>query len=551
MKPDDIVKRYEKLDSERGTWKQHIQEVAEYMIPGKATVITQGVLGAKRMSKIFDSTALRALETFANGLYGHMTSPAAPWFELTTKNKNLANRPNVKRWLRDTSGRMHDALNSSNFGKSIHEVYTDLGWAGTAPIQVDEGKRNILAFSAFAPGKVCVQENEYGLVDTIYRCEPMTAREIIRKWGETKPSEQIRNAAKKDITKKFDVIHAVLPREDVERFFDRTQGSWWPKTGALNMPIASFYIEKETKNVLNEGGYNEMPIMVPRWNKDSEEEYGRSPGMTALPDVKMLNAMSKSAIKGMQKIMDPPLLVPDEMRLFPLRLTPGGLNYYKTGAAEPHPLYVPDKIQLALEYEEQRRQSIEQCFYVDLFMLLQQQKKQMTLGEVYERVEEKLMILGPSLGRLQSELYDPLLSRVFWIMYRGGYIEPVPRELIGEGLEVEYISKLAMAMRLFEVQAMQKGVAFASSIYESKPDILDNFDLDKTAVGIARRHGMPEEFIRPDREVKKIREERQAAQQKAALDQQLATAASVMDAGKRIEEGSPVDIMGKMTAQGG
>lgn len=30
---EDIVRRFEKLDAEKGTYKTHIQEIAEYAIP--------------------------------------------------------------------------------------------------------------------------------------------------------------------------------------------------------------------------------------------------------------------------------------------------------------------------------------------------------------------------------------------------------------------------------------------------------------------------------------------------------------------------------------
>lgn len=541
MKPAEIVQRFDELDARKGTLKAHLQEVADFMCPVKATVTTAGTLGAKRGSRIFDGTALRAVRTFANGLYGHLTSPAAPWFELTVKDKALARRPDVKRWLRETSERMHDALNSSNFGLAIHEVYTDLGWAGTGPIYCGEGKRNILAFSTFSVGRVCVMENEDGLVDTVFRLERMTARKIVRRWPDT-ASEKIRKAAEKNPGQIFDVIHAVFPREDIERFFDRSAGILRPKRGSRNLPFASFYVEREGKNVLSESGYHEMPYMVPRWTKDSEEEYGRSPGMDALADVKMLNEMSKTDIKAMQKIADPPLVAPHEMALTPMRLTPGGINYYKPGA-EPKPLYVPDKIRINLEYEEQRRRAIESNFFVDLFTMLAAAPRQMTATEVLERAEEKLTLLGPALGRLQSELYDPLLSRVFWIMYRAGYIDPVPRVLVGAGLEVEYISKLAMAMRIFEVRAVEKGLAFAAQVAAAKPDVMDNFDLDKAAVGISRRHGVPEEFIRPERERDDLRQQRAAAEEKARLEAGMEKVAGAVPLEKKVEQGSVLDMI--------
>jgi len=540
---EDIVRRFEKLDADRGTYKAHIQEIAEYMIPVKATVTTQGTLGAKRSSRIFDGTATKALRIFANGLYGHMTSPGAPWFELTTKDKALARMPAVKAWLRDTSQRMRDALSASNFGMGIHEVYTDLGWCGTGNIFVTEGTRRPLNFVTFNIGRVCLDENAEGVVDAVYRLEPYTVRQIVQTWGK-KASKKIQDAATKSPDEKHDVIHAVFPRQDVELFYDKQSKLRRLKWGRENMPIASLYVERESKNVLEVGGYLEMPYMTPRWLRDSEEINGRGPGMDALADTKMLNEMSKTDIKAMQKIADPPLLVPDEMRLSPMRLTPGGLNYYKPGPGEgPRPLYVPDRIQVNLEYENQRRQAINDCFFVDLFTLLASRDKNMTATEVLELAEEKLALLGPALGRLQVELYDPLLSRVFWILYRAGYLAPVPEELRDEGIEVDYISKLAMAMRAFETKAAQGALTFTGTLVQATQDqsAWDVYDLDKINRGVAERYGTPQEWLRPESEVRKLREERQAAAEKAAQEQGMRDLAAAVPVEKKVEDGSLLD----------
>ena len=538
---EDIVRRFEKLDAEKGTYKAHIQEIAEYMIPVKATVISQGTLGAKRSSRIFDGTATKALRIFANGLYGHLTSPGAPWFELTTRDKALARLPQVKAWLRDTSQRMRDMLNSSNFGMAIHEVYTDLGWAGTGNLFVTEGTRRPLNFVTFAIGKICLDENAEGMVDAVYRLEPYTVRQIIQAWGK-KASKTVQDKATKSPDEKIDVIHAVFPRQDVELFYDKNSKLRRLKWGRENMPIASLYVERETRNVLEVGGYMEMPYMTPRWLRDAEEIYGRSPGMDALADVKMLNEMSKTDIKAMQKIADPPLMVPDEMRLSPVRLTPGGLNYYKPGA-KPEPLYVPDKITINLEYENQRRRAINDCFFVDLFTLLASRDKSMTATEVLELAEEKLALLGPALGRLQVELYDPLLSRVFWILYRSGYLPAVPDELRDQGIEVEYISKLAMAMRAFETKAAQGALTFTGTMAGATgdPSMWDVYDMDKINRGVAERYGTPQDWLRPESEVRKIREQRQAAAQKAAQEQGMRDMAAAVPLEKKVEDGSILD----------
>lgn len=128
--------------------------------------------------------------------------------------------------------------------------------------------------------------------------------------------------------------------------------------------------------------------MVPRFNKDSVSIYGRSPAMSCLPDVKMVNKMSEVSIRAAQKQIDPPLMVPDDGFLLPVRTTPGALNFYRTGTRDRlEPLQAGATNPIGIAMEEQRRNAIRAAFYVDQLQL--QTGPQMTATEVLQRNEEK------------------------------------------------------------------------------------------------------------------------------------------------------------------
>ena len=195
------------------------------------------------------------------------------------------------------------------------------------------------------------------------------------------------------------------------------------------MPFESVYLEYKNGNELSVSGFKEFPFVVPRYLKASHEIYGRSPAMTALPDVKMLNEMSKTTIKAAQKQVDPPLLVPDDGFLLPVRTVPGGLNFYRSGTRDRiEPLNIGANNPLGLNMEEQRRDAIRAVFYVNQLMM--QQGPQMTATEVIQRNEEKMRLLGPVLGRLQSELLKPLIDRVFNILLRNNQFATSTRVFI-------------------------------------------------------------------------------------------------------------------------
>lgn len=514
---EKICKKFDTLDGDRSTLLSTLQEICDYMMPHRTSITTERTVGSNQMAQVYDGTAIRALTICANGLYGHLTNPSAPWFMLTCKRKDLAEEGEVKDWLRDTSERMHDAINTSNWPMAAHEIYTDLPALGTGilylgKIMTRRAKRRLLNFKVFDIGRCVIEEDADGEVDTVIRRETMTIRTVIQAWGD-KCSDKIKKLYDegKEETE-VDILHACFPRND------RNPEKW----DKQNKPWASYWIEKDSRNMLEEGGYDEFPYMVPRWSKHTGKAYGYGPGLDCLSEIKMINEFSKSDIKVHQKRADPPVLVPDEMAMYPKRFMPGGVTYYKTGG-KPEFMVGPNVGQYDLAYENQRREYIMSMFFADLFTLLAQQPRAKTATEVMELVEERLVLLGPTLGRLQSELFDTMLSRVFWMMMRGDetgpYLSPPPEALIGQGLDIMYVSKLAMAMRIFETKAVMQSLGFAQGIAQQDPSIMDNFDLDKIARGVAERMGTPTVFLAPDRVVREKREARAAAQAEAQAKQ--------------------------------
>ena len=535
-----IIDVYNKLDGDKGALKSHLREISELMLATKF-LYEQWTQGGKRQQKIYDGTAIRAHRVFANGLYGNLSPQSVPWFSLTTKNKTLAENSNVKFWLADTTERMRNAINSSNAPLALQQVYRAEGWAGTAVLYVDAGRRYAINCQTFSVGNCCITEDADGIVDGLYRIEKFTARQMVQKWGD-KVSEKVKKAYEgTDNNKQFDVIHAVYPRDDYD----------WRKMDNLNMPFASAYVEMEAKKVLSESGFQEFPYAVPRWEKDDGEVYGRSPGMDALPDAKMLNQMCYDNMRGIQKAIDPVILATKETALSGNSTRAGGIIYHKSGEP-PTTLNSNGRFDIALEVENQRREAIRESFYNDLFLLLaQQDNQQKTAYEVRQLVEEKLSILGPALGRQQTELFDPLLTRVFWILFRTGYLLPVPQELKGQGLSVEYVGRLALAMKAQETQATGTVLSFVGQLAEARPEIMDNFDVDEIAQGTAMRAGMPIKYmVAPDVRDKQRAARAQAAEQEKQDMQLEALSNQIPNLSKAPEGGSVIDGLNKAAAGG-
>ncbi len=433
-----------------------------------------------------------------------LTNPSTPWFTLRLKDEEIENEDEAKLWLEASTDAMYTAFNRSNFQQEIFELYHDLITFGTAAMFIEEDDEDIIKFSTRHINEVFIAENDKGRIDTIYRRFKISARAAMQKFGEAVSSD-VQSAFKKDPYKEVEILHAVYPRSDFNP----------NKKDKKNMPFESVYIEFKNGNELSVSGFREFPFVVPRYLKASNEIYGRSPAMTALPDVKMLNEMCKTTIKAAQKQVDPPLLVPDDGFLLPVRTVPGGLNFYRSGTRDRiEPLNIGANNPLGLNMEQQRRDSIRAVFYVNQLMM--QDGPQMTATEVIQRNEEKMRLLGPVLGRLQSELLKPLIDRVFAILLRNNMLPAAPEFLSGRDIEIEYVSPLAKAQKSTELQSIMRAVEILGSLANVAP-VFDYVNFDNLVKHLADIVGVPQKILKTQSQVNAERQ--QAAQQQEQMQQ--------------------------------
>ena len=250
--------------------------------------------------------------------------------------------------------------------------------------------------------------------------------------------------------------------------------------------------------------------------------------------------MVENALKAAAKQIDPPLLKPDDGMIAPVRMSPGSINYYRAGSRDRNEtLQIGQATSTTLNNENQRRDAIVKMFHVDQLVIAE--NRNMTATEVLQRQEEKMRILGPVLGRLQSELLSPLIIRIFNIMLRKGLFQPAPDILQSQELNIEYVSPMALAQRSQELQSIMRGLELFGSMAQTMPvmDYIDENGFIKQIISIL---GLPASMIKSDAEVQQVRQERAAAQQQQMeMQQQLAESQVAKNAAplaKVVQDGS-------------
>ena len=503
-----IKKRCSKLEAERQTWEDHWQDILDYVMPRKADVTFVRAKGTKRTEVLYDSTAITANNLLAASLQGTLTSASLPWFHLKLRDTTLNEDREVQLWLEDSAKRMYETFNESNFNTEVHELYLDLVSIGTGAIFVEEGNKGFdkegIHFNCLHIAEYFIQENINGKVDTLYRKYKLTARQAIQEFGEENIGEKILEASKEKPDKQFNFIHAVEPTEDYERALGET---------GTKLPVHSCHVCVEDKMKVRTGGYNEFPYLVPRWSKATGEIFGRSPSYNALPDIKTLNKAVEIGLKAWAKAIDPPLLVQDDGVIGRVRMTPAGITVVRNDGAI-KPLQIGSNWQITDMKENQLRTAIRQAYYSDQLQL--QDGPQMTATEVQVRYELMQRLLGPTLGRFQSEFLNPLIERTFGIMFRAGALLPEPDIIKGQQIDVEYVGPLARSQRMEEAVAIERLYTLAMNVVQVDPTIMDNINHDEAIRLRSTLLGVPKSVLRGKDEVQEMREARAEEQQAMA-----------------------------------
>lgn len=519
-----LNKQLSQLKDERLSFEPHWRELSDFTRP-RSTRFTASEVnrGDRRNSKVIDPAAVMAARTLSSGMMSGITSPARPWFRLATPDRDLMDYGPVKLWLETVEQRMNEVFNRSNLYQSLPLMYEDLGTFATGAMAVVADPQRVIRTVPFPTGSFYIANGADLSVDTAVREFSMTVRQVVTEFGMDAVSDTVKSQWNSGQYGQWvNVVHAVYPN------LDRQTG----KLEAKHKAYKSVYYEATSTDdkLLRESGYDEFPIMAPRWEVNGEDVYGSScPGMVALGSVKALQLLQRRKAQMIDKITNPPLQAPASIKSQRISTIPGGINYLPMADVNNQikPLFqIPaNGTNGLLEDIQDTRQIIDHAYFVDLFRMMQTvNTRSMPVEAVAEMREEKLLMLGPVLQRLDSELLDKLINRTFSVMAENNLLPVPPDEMQGMQLKVEYISVMAQAQKAIGVSSIERFIGFTSGIGQFSPDALDKINVDETIDAYAASIGVPPSVVATNEQVAQIRE-RRAQQQAMAQQMQMAQAA--------------------------
>lgn len=520
------------LMRERSSFEPAWRDLGDFYYPTRIRFsLSEGNRGDRRNQKIIDSTGTIAADTLSAGMMAGITSPARPWFGLTTPDPRMAEIGAVEEWLELVGDRMNSVFLRSNLYNILPVMYGDMGVFGTGAILVEEDFEQVLRLYSIPVGTFCIANDSRMRVRVFYREIRMTVRQVVEKFGKLDPnskkidwsnmSSRIKECWENGNKEEWvEICHYIGPNDDYDSKSPLSR----------NKKFASCYFEKgvskstgrnanylsgrESDMFLRESGYDYFPVLCPRWKLTGDDVYATwCPGMAAIGDVKQLQHGEKKALKAIDQQVEPALYAPTEMRNEVVSGIPGSISYGddSNGRHGVRRLFELNFDHTGLEAKQQQvRQRINRVFFADLFLMLANAEDiTRTATEIAERKEEKLLAIGPVLEQLNQDVLDPLIDITFLLMGRQsanrpeGLLPPPPEELQGVDLRVDYKSIMANAQKIIGISSIERFTNYAVNLATVFPEIKEKLAPEEWIEQHAAATGVSTKMIRTSEEFEK------------------------------------------------
>lgn len=582
-KAQDAEKYLNTLAERRLPWETMIDNIMRFVNHSRRRIQDKDLWpGQKTGMDIYDDTPLLAANLLVDGMVGYLCSRNMPWFSLTLpgklnfprtsgmrrwNGKRMDEYPQVAQWLQDSQTVMYSAFQRSNFYDVISEFVRDGVSAGTSHLLIEEEEgagRIVFTVPHFRECYIAV--NQWGRVDTNYRLYKMTLRQLADKFGMQamqKVDPGFEGSYNSNMHAEREILHAVYPRADfdpgrIDAKSKKWESIWVYRKGGVLISQRANTPTSDQAHLVEESGYDSMPMITWRWRTNSDEWYGRGPSHDCYVSIMLAQQEGRTNLEAGQKMANPPLVAYSDQR-GAIQRGPNGVTFMENNrgdirARAPFPLNtgISQNLPFALEFQKDIRETINKHFHTEFFLLLSQlaqdKNVERTATEVMELMGEKAAILGTRIGMFQSEAQDPIIARVYDIESRAGRIPDPPAILLNtvhDGVKIQYLGPLAQAQtRLTKLRTIQTGLSIVGQIGQMNNVALDVPDWDEAVKESLKAIDFPQTCIRTDDMITKIRASRLKQQQQAQQIEALPKVArAAQAASKSPEAGSIMDKM--------
>jgi Bacteriophage head to tail connecting protein len=542
----------------RYSWWQHWALLAESILPRRyhyLIVPNTTSRGAAINQAIKDPTGSQAVGVCVAGMRSGLMSSSRPWFKTKPSLRNFKPDREAELWFEDTDDRIYRVFSGSNYYNAGTQMFEDLIVFGTAPKIMYEDRQTVINCLNPCAGEYYLGVGPDLRIHSFYRLFVQTVIQCVQMFGLENCSQQVQSLWElKGAALETEIIVAHV----IEPNFSLQMPGMQPKLGVVpgNFTYREYYWEwgKYSAQPMSVRGFRTKPFIAPRWSITSNDAYGRSPGMDALPDILQLHTMTMRQAEAIEKMLRPPMLADVMLKNQPSSILPGKVTYVADISKGMKSIFdVRFDVEHMTQLIEKIEGRVQKWFFNDAFQMMENLEGVQPRNEleIAERRGEKLQRLGPVVENVEAELADDI-RRVTSIMNRRGLLRPLPASLRDIPLEIEFDSMIRVAQRAAKTATMERAMTVVMNVDKAYPDehVGDVVKKDKWAREYLDLSAFPVDCVASEEEVQQIRQGRAQAMAKAAQQTQQAqalthTAPAVAGAAKTASE---IDTGGALAA---
>jgi hypothetical protein len=506
---EQIMQRHKLAQNRKEDFRSLYEDAMEYALPQRNLYsgdyeTNNG--GRKKMTRVFDSTAINSTQRFANRLQSGIFPPQRKWCRLEPGSDIPQERRAEAQTALDLyNEKMFAVLKQSNFDIAMGEFLLDLS-VGTAVMLVQPGDAiSPINFIPVPQYLVAFEEGANGQVDNVYRRMRLKGEALNQQWPDITIPQDLQVMINDKPTEEIDLVEATV--------YDYERGDY-----------CYHVIHPKSKSELVYRRVKTSPWVVSRYMKVAGEIYGRGPVLTALPDIKTLNKTlelllknASLAITGVYTAADDGVLNPATVRIVPGAIIPVARNGGSQGDAL-KPLPRAGDFNVSQIIINDLRANIKRTLLDE--SLPPDNMSARSATEVVERMKELAQNLGSAFGRLINETMIPIVSKMLEVMDQGGLID-LPLRVNGLEVKVSPVSPLAMAQNMDEIGNIMQFMQIAQSMGPEgqmaiKAGAVVDYVADKLGIPAILRNSPQERKQMAEQAMQMAQQAQQQQQQQAA-----------------------------------
>jgi hypothetical protein len=534
-----LIRQGEELFSKRSDLVGLWQEIAENFYPQRADFTVTRSLGADFAAHLNSSYPVIVHRDLSDAFSSMLRPRGKEWFRISIDREENLDRSS-KEWLEEATKIQRRAMydRMAQFVRATKEGDKDFAAFGQCvlTIEMDRSKKPEigphLLYRCHHLRDVAWCARADDSIGAVHHKWKPTVLELVTRYRD-KVHPRITRALEKEPYRQVDCRYVVVPTDE------------YADTRFARFPYAVIAIDVENNHVMEERGSLDQIYVIPRWATLSGSQYAYSPAATtALPDARLLQAMTLTLLEAGEMAVRPPMLAVREAIRSDVQLFAGGITWtdaeYDERLGEALRPVTQDKsgLPFGIELSERTANMLASAWYLNKLTLPPAEAKEMTAFETGQRIEEYIRQALPLFEPMEVN-YNAAVCEVSFemLMARGAFgpLEEIPAALRGREYRFVFESPLQ------EATERKKSTTFL----ETKQLIVEAAELDPASASIINVRtalrdaldglGTPAKWQRDEAEVEEIAAEQAQA---AAAQQAIATAQA---AGQAAEQAGKAD----------